>query len=67
MLTYKEDFILKTDQTDTKQTLRYYSFMCLAQEMANVHASILKFGYEALTAQNQVWVLSRAHIKFINP
>lgn len=67
MLTYKEDFILKTDQTDTKQNLRYFSFMCLAQEMANVHASILKFGYEELMAQNQVWVLSRAHIKFINP
>ena len=67
MLTYKEDFILKTDQTDTRQNLRYFSFMCLAQEMANVHASILKFGYEELMAQNQVWVLSRAHIKFINP
>lgn len=67
MLTYKEDFILKTDQTDTKQALRFFSFMCIAQEMANVHASELKFGYEELMAHNLVWVLSRVHIKFINP
>ncbi len=67
MLTHKEDFVLKTDQTDTKQALRFFSFMCIAQEMAGVHATKLKFGYEELMAHNEVWVLSRAHIRFINP
>lgn len=66
MQIYKDSFLVKSDQTDPKQTLRYFSFMCIAQEMANLHADILGFGYENLIAHNQVWVLSRAHIKFIN-
>lgn len=38
--------------------------MDLAQEMANVHAQKLGFGYDDLMRTRTVWVLSRMHIHF---
>lgn len=42
------------------------SFMNLAQEMANRHATILGFGYDDLIQSHTAWVLSRMNIKFID-
>lgn len=64
MKCYAEDFIVKWHEIDLHQCLRPFSFMNAAQELANVHARNLKFGYEELIAMNQVWVLSRFKARF---
>ena len=38
--------------------------MDLAQELANVHAQVLGFGYDDLMRTRTAWVLSRMHIHF---
>lgn len=67
MKTYQEDFAVKWHEIDCDMTLRPYSFMNMAQETANVHSAMLKFGYKELIALNQIWVLSRIKIQYIHP
>lgn len=64
---YKETTTIKWHQINAAKELRYYSFMNLAQEIANDHACSLKFGYDELIDHNNIWVLSRVHIKYIKP
>lgn len=52
-------------EIDLRQHLRPYNFMNMAQEIANVHAALLKFGYDELITENNVWVLSRIKVRFI--
>ncbi len=51
-------------ETDINNKLRPHSFMNRVQELANEHASKLKFGYDELMRLDQVWVLSRFRAKF---
>jgi medium-chain acyl-[acyl-carrier-protein] hydrolase len=51
-------------EADLNNRLRPHSFMNIIQELANEHASKLKFGYKELMALDQVWVLSRFRAKF---
>lgn len=64
MQTYKEEHRIQWHEIDAAQNLRYYAFMNLAGEAANKHADVLGFGYDDLIGENQVWVMSRVHIKF---
>lgn len=67
MKTYKENFAVKWHEIDCDMNLRPYSFMNMAQETANVHSAMLKFGYKELIALNQTWVLSRIKIQYLRP
>ncbi|MBQ3207214.1 MAG: hypothetical protein IJB38_04295 [Bacteroidales bacterium] len=53
-------------QTDASWRLKPASFMDLAQEMANRHATVLGFGYDDLITSKTAWILSRMNIKFVN-
>lgn len=61
-----ETHIIPCYDTDASWRLKPVSFMNLAQEMANRHATILGFGYDDLIQSRTAWVLSRMNIKFID-
>lgn len=65
MKIYKENFVVKWHEIDGGMELKPYAFMNMAQEVANVHSSMLKFGYKELIALNEVWVLSRIKIQYL--
>lgn len=67
MQSYREEHIVQWHEIDAAQNLRYYAFMNLAGEAANKHADLLHFGYDDLIGDNQVWVMSRVHIKYNRP
>lgn len=50
--------------TDVAHYLKPGSFMDLAQELANVSADSLGFGFDDLQHYGMAWVLSRMHIEF---
>lgn len=59
-----QNFIIPCYDTDFSCLLKPASFMDLAQELANVHAQVLGFGYDDLMRTRTAWVLSRMHIHF---
>ena len=59
-----QNFIIPCYVTDFSCLLKPASFMDLAQELANVHAQVLGFGYDDLMRTRTAWVLSRMHIHF---
>ena len=61
---FSQNLIIPCYETDNACRLKPSSFMDLAQEMANVHAQKLGFGYDDLQKTRTVWVLSRMHIHF---
>lgn len=65
MNSLKENFEIKSYETDYKHELRPFAFMNYAQYMAEKHASILKFGYDNLLETQNVWVLSRVNVHFL--
>ncbi|MEG0518112.1 MAG: thioesterase [Bacteroidales bacterium] len=67
MKTYKENFVVKWHEIDGGMELKPYAFMNMAQEVANVHSAMLKFGYKELIALNEIWVLSRIKIQYMQP
>lgn len=64
MKCYREIFSVKSYETDHNGLFKPFSFLNHAQEMANIHAHTLGFGYDNLISTGVVWVLSRFHIKF---
>ena len=54
-------------ETDANKVLRPKSFMDWAQEMAELHAEQLHFGYEDFISRNLVWVVTRFYARFVNP
>ncbi len=64
MNTYTEKFNVKNYEIDHNGFFKPFSFLNHAQEMANIHAQSLGFGYDNLISSGVVWVLSRFHIKF---
>ncbi len=52
--------------TDVAHYLKPGSFMDLAQELANVSADSLGFGFDDLQRYGMAWVLSRMHIEFLS-
>ncbi|MDO9679747.1 MAG: thioesterase [Bacteroidales bacterium] len=65
MSTYKENFTVKTYETDHTGKFKPTSWMYHMQEMANIHALSLGFGYDNLIGEGIAWVLSRIHVKFL--
>lgn len=65
-LSHKEKLTIKCYETDTLLNLTPYAFMNMAQEMANLHAAEIGFGYDDLNNNKLAWVLSRVRIKFLN-
>lgn len=61
-----QNFIVPCYDTDASWRLKPASFMDLAQEAANLHATILGFGYDDLIGSRTAWVLSRMHIDFVD-
>jgi len=61
---FTQKFHIPCYNTDMSWRLKPASFMDLAQEAANLHASILGFGYDDLIASRTAWVLSRMHVVF---
>lgn len=59
-----QELIIPCYDTDRACRLKPSSFMDLAQELANVHAQKLGFGYDDLQKTRTVWVLSRMHMHF---
>ena len=62
---YKEHFCATCYDTDHNGEFKLFAFMNHAQELANIHASNLGFGYETLVEKNAAWILSRFHVKVI--
>lgn len=62
---YIQKFIVPCYDTDSAWRLKPSSFMNLAQEIANLHAEKLGFGYDDLIVSRTAWVLSRMHMKFV--
>lgn len=65
MMSYTEEFSVKSYETDHKGNFKPFAFMNHAQEMAGAHALSLGFGYEQLMESGNIWVLSRVHVKFL--
>lgn len=59
-----QTFVVPCYDTDSRCRLKPSSFMDFAQEIANVHADVLGFGYDDLQKTRTVWVLSRMHLHF---
>jgi len=64
MKVLKEQFRIKSYETDIHACMKPYSFMLNAQEMANRHADFLGFGYNDLQTKGIIWVLSRVRVVF---
>ncbi|MCK9625909.1 MAG: thioesterase [Bacteroidales bacterium] len=62
---YKEKFIIKCYEVDTQKNYKAFAFMNAAQEIAHIHSTQIGCGYYDLIKNNNVWVISRAHVKFI--
>ncbi len=62
---FTEHHTIKWHNVDIRQEMRPYAFMNLAQEIAGTHANSLHFGYHDLKESNQIWVLSRIKVRFL--
>lgn len=58
-------FTVPCYDTDIEWRLKPASFMNLTQEIANLHAEKLGFGYDDLISSRTAWVLSRMYMKFV--
>lgn len=59
------NYIITSAEVDYGKNYKPFSFMCDAQEVANIHASSINFGYDDLIKKNCVWVLSRMKVKYL--
>lgn len=62
---FEHSLMIPCYDTDASKLLKPASFMNYAQEAANLHASVLGFGYEDMIETRAAWVLSRMHVKFL--
>lgn len=62
---FTRHIVIPCYDTDVAYRLKPASFMDFSQEIAQQHAAVLGFGYDALQETRTAWVLSRLHVKFI--
>ena len=62
---FEQNLMIPCYDTDVSKLLKPSSFMNYAQEAANLHASVLGFGYDDMMVTRSAWVLSRMHVKFL--
>lgn len=65
MKIYKEKGIVKNWETTPNGFYKAFAFLNKAQELSNIHANQLGFGYGDLIDSNIIWVLSRLHVQFV--
>lgn len=58
-------YTISSSDVDTGKNYKPFSFMCDAQEAANIHATEIHFGYDDLIRKNCAWVLSRIRVKYL--
>lgn len=63
---FSQKTVIPCYDTDPECRLKPAAFMNLTQEIAQLHADILGFGYDELRSTHTAWVLSRMHIRFIS-
>ena len=63
---HTQKFLIPCYFTDASWRLKPASFMDLAQEAANLHATVLGFGYDEMITSRNAWVLSRMHVEFVD-
>jgi len=63
---WHEDTYVRSADTDFLQRWKISSFFAAMVEAAAHHADHLGFGFQSMTAADQVWVLSRLKIRFFN-
>lgn len=56
--------VIKSYEVDHKGLLKPFSFLNYAQELANIDAAQLGFGYDNIRESGVLWVLSRINVKF---
>ena len=61
---FRQDICVPCYQTNRNADMRPAAVMDLAQELANVSADSLGFGFDDLQRYGMAWVLSRMHIEF---
>lgn len=54
-------------ETDFNKIIRPEAFMDWAQELAQLHAEKLHFGYDDFISRDLAWVVTRFYARFINP
>ncbi len=62
---YSHELTVTCYDVDSRFRLRPASFMNMAQEVAQCHATTLGYGYDDLMESRTVWVLSRLHVRFM--
>ncbi len=65
MNSYTLNTSISSSEVDNKKALRAFSFMSRTQDIANLHASAIGFGYHDLIRSNSAWVLSRMRVKYL--
>ena len=58
------DHSVRCYEVDGAMRLKPAAFMDLAQDMADLAADAMHFGYEEMIRENKAWVLSRLHFVF---
>ncbi len=61
---FTQEITVTCYDVDSQCRLKPASFMNMAQEVAQRHATVLGFGYDDLIVSRTAWVLSRIHIRF---
>lgn len=62
---YQQHLTVTSAEADNSRRLKIFSFLCETQEIANLHATSLDFGYKQLIKDRRAWVLSRIKAEFI--
>ncbi len=66
MQKYSENIEIRSSETDVNNRLKPTAFMSIAQEIAEKSAVTLGFGYKDLIVYNQIWILARFRVVFLD-
>lgn len=64
---YEDSHVVACYETDSNMLLKPKAFMDWAQEIAQLHAEQLHFGYDDFISQNLAWVVTRFYARFVDP
>lgn len=63
---YKEEYVIKCFEVDAMKHLKAFAFMNMAQELGHIHSTKMGCGYKDLIINDNVWIIYRAHVKFLS-
>ncbi len=64
MASYSTDHTIACYEADVNKMMRPTAMLDMMQEIANINAASLGFGYDELIETSTAWVLSRIHLRF---